>query len=88
MIAPWSIADFVGTSITSPCVDHIGFRVGDVAAFQAHVDKVASENRQIAPYPVGSGPEGKARLELARHNCRLCESYIADVDTVLLGLRA
>ena len=88
VIAPWSITDFVGTSITSPCVDHIGFRVGDVDGFHAHVDKLASENRQIAPYPVGSGPEGRARLELARQNCRLCTSYIADPDTVLLGLRA
>jgi catechol 2,3-dioxygenase-like lactoylglutathione lyase family enzyme len=87
VIAPWSIMDYAGTSITSPCVDHMGFRVGDVDAFLAHVDRVASENRQVAPYPVGSGPEGKARLELARQTCRLCTNYIADVETVLLGLR-
>jgi catechol 2,3-dioxygenase-like lactoylglutathione lyase family enzyme len=87
VIAPWSIADYAGTSITSPCVDHIGFRVGDVDAFLAHVEQVASENRQVAPYPVGSGPEGRARLDLARASCRLCTNYIADVETVLLGLR-
>jgi catechol 2,3-dioxygenase-like lactoylglutathione lyase family enzyme len=87
VISPWNIADYAGTSITAPCVDHIGFSVGDVDAFLAHVDKLASENRQIAPYPVGSGPEGKARLELAQRNCRLCTRYIADTDTVLLGLR-
>jgi hypothetical protein len=87
VVAPWNITDYAGTSITSPCIDHIGFRVGDVGAFHGHVDKLASENRQIAPYPVGSGPEGKARLDLAKQSCRLCESYIADVDTVLLGLR-
>jgi hypothetical protein len=39
-------------------------------------------------YPVGSGPEGKARLEPAKKSCRLGDGYIADVDTVLLGLRA
>jgi catechol 2,3-dioxygenase-like lactoylglutathione lyase family enzyme len=87
IIAPWNIADYAGTSITAPCVDHIGFSVGDVDAFLAHVERLASENRQIAPYPVGSGPEGKARLELAQRSCRLCTRYIADTDTVLLGLR-
>jgi catechol 2,3-dioxygenase-like lactoylglutathione lyase family enzyme len=87
VISPWNIGDYAGTSITAPCLDHIGFRVGDVDAFLGHVDKLASENRQIAPYPVGSGPEGRARLELAQRNCRLCTSYIADTDTVLLGLR-
>jgi len=66
VISPWNIADYAGTSITAPCIDHIGFRVGDVGEFLAHVERLASENRQIAPYPVGSGPEGRARLELAR----------------------
>jgi catechol 2,3-dioxygenase-like lactoylglutathione lyase family enzyme len=88
VISPWSITDYAGTSITAPCLDHIGFRVGDMNAFLAHVDKLASENRQIAPYPVGSGPEGRARLELAERQCRLCTRYIADTDTVLLGLRS
>ena len=88
VISPWNIGDYAGTSITAPCVDHIGFRVGNVERFLEHVDKLASENRQIAPYPVGSGPEGRARLELARRNCRLCTNFIADPETVLLGLRA
>jgi catechol 2,3-dioxygenase-like lactoylglutathione lyase family enzyme len=88
VISPWNIGDYAGTSITAPCVDHIGFRVGDVDRFLEHVGKLASENRQIAPYPVGSGPEGRARLELAWRNCRLCTNFIADPETVLLGLRA
>ena len=88
VISPWDINDYAGTSITAPCLDHIGFSVGDVDGFLAHVEKLASENRQIAPYPVGSGPEGRARLELAQRQCRLCTRYIADTDTVLLGLRA
>ena len=88
VISPWNIGDYAGTSITAPALDHIGFRVGDVDGFLAHVEKVASENRQLAPYPVGSGPEGKARLDLALRSCRLCTRFIADTDTVLLGLRA
>jgi catechol-2,3-dioxygenase len=87
VISPWSIGDYAGTSITAPCLDHIGFRVGDVDRFIEHVEKLASENRQIAPYPVGSGPEGRARLELAQRSCRLCARYIADTDSVLLGLQ-
>lgn len=88
VISPWSITDYAGTSITAACLDHIGFKVGDVDAFFAHVEKVASENRQLAPYPVGSGPEGRARLDLAARQCRLCTRYLADPDTVLLGVRA
>jgi catechol 2,3-dioxygenase-like lactoylglutathione lyase family enzyme len=88
VIAPWTIGDYAGTSITAPCVEHIGFTVGDVAAFLARVDKLASENRQLAPYPVGSGPEGRARLDLAQRSCRLCTTFIADPDTVLLGVHS
>lgn len=88
VISPWCIGDYVGTSITAPCLDHIGFCVGNVGRFLEHIEKLASENRQIAPYPLGSGPEGRARLELAQRSCRLCTRYIADTDTVLLGLRA
>ena len=45
VISPWDIVDDAGTSITAPCLDHIGFRVGDIDAFSAHVERLASENR-------------------------------------------
>jgi len=64
VLIPWHITDYAGTGIVSAAMDHIGFTVESLAAFQADFDQVTSENAQLIPYPVGSGAEGQARLDL------------------------
>ena len=86
VIMPWHITDYDGTGISSPALDHIGFAVENVDAFNAELTQIASANPSLAPAPVGSGPEGEARLELSKRSCPLCQHHLADVDGVLLSV--
>jgi catechol 2,3-dioxygenase-like lactoylglutathione lyase family enzyme len=86
VIMPWRITDYEGTGIVSPAMDHIGFTVDSYASFQTDFDKVTSENAQLIPYPVGSGAEGQARLELSKRSCKLCQHHLADIDGILLSV--
>ena len=88
VVMPWHIGDYDGTGIVSPAPDHIGFRVESLAAFRAELATVAGDNPRLAPFPVGGGSEGRARLELARRSCPLCEEHLTDVDGVLLSVAA
>jgi predicted enzyme related to lactoylglutathione lyase len=86
VVLPWHITDYDGTGIVAPCLDHIGFTVENLAQFNQELEEKSSRNRQLIPFPVGSGPEGAARLDLARRSCPLCEQHLADVDGVLLSV--
>lgn len=85
VIMPWHITDYEGTGIVSPALDHIGFTVESLAKFRGDVERVASDNPRLSPIPVGSGPEGKARLELAERSCPLCLHHLSDVDGIFLS---
>lgn len=85
VVIPWHITDYDGTGIVSPALDHIGFTVPNLERFKERVAEVAARNRQLTPYPVGAGPEGRARLELARRSCPLCAHHLADLEGVLLS---
>lgn len=86
VVMPWSIMDYDRTGIVSPALDHIGFKVESMEAFTAEFDRLAIENRAFFDYPVGLGPEGEARLELARKSCPLCKMHLTDADGVLLSV--
>ncbi len=86
VIMPWHITDYANTGISSPAPDHIGFTVASVDGFKEDVDRVTGTNPMLAPMPLGLGPEGKARLELAQRGCPLCQHLLADVDGVMLSV--
>jgi catechol 2,3-dioxygenase-like lactoylglutathione lyase family enzyme len=85
VIMPWHITDYDGTGIVSPAPDHLGFAVEDLAAFQADLERLAGDNPYIAPKPLSSGSEGRARLELSKRSCPLCQFHFSDVDGILLS---
>jgi predicted enzyme related to lactoylglutathione lyase len=87
VIMPWHITDFEGTGIVSPSLDHIGFTVESLERFRADVERVAGDNPRLSPIPVGAGPEGKARLDLAERSCPLCSYHLSDVDGIFLSAR-
>jgi predicted enzyme related to lactoylglutathione lyase len=86
VIMPWHITDYGGTGISSPALDHMGFAVESLGKFQDDQERLAEINPSLAGEPVGAGPEGKARLELAKRSCPLCQHHLADVDGVMLGV--
>jgi predicted enzyme related to lactoylglutathione lyase len=85
VIAPWKIADFEGTGIERPALDHLGFQVESLASFRADLENIASRNPGLTPMPVGCGDEGRVRLELFS-NCRYGEYHLADPDGVLIDI--
>jgi catechol 2,3-dioxygenase-like lactoylglutathione lyase family enzyme len=86
VLMPWRIGDYEGTGIVSPAMEHIGFTVESVAAFEADLERIGASNPHLRPYPVGSGAEGKARLALSKRSCPLCGKHLADIDGVLLSV--
>jgi predicted enzyme related to lactoylglutathione lyase len=84
-IVPWRINDYAGTGIERPALEHLGFKVESLEAFKNELDKLTARNHHLAPSPVGSGPEGEARLELFT-KCPFGKHHLADPDGVLIDV--
>ena len=85
VLVPWHIGDYDGTGIVSPAPDHIGFTVESMAAFHDDLHAIVGDNPRLAPFPFGDGPEGVARLELAKRSCPMCGELLSDVDGIILS---
>ncbi len=85
MIMQWDLDDYANSGIVGPGLDYLGFTVESVEAFAADVEEIAANNPLIAPSPVGSGPEGAARLEMLRRTS-IGSYHLADVDGVLIDV--
>lgn len=87
ILLPWSIKHYAGTGIVGPGLDYIGFKVEDLETFKQDIEAVGDANPLLTPAPVGTGPEGKARLEMLRRSS-LGSWHIADPDGVFLDIVA
>lgn len=85
MIMPWEITDYDKTGIERPALDHLGFRVENLEAFKEGLAALTTKNHRLSPSPVGSGPEGEARLELFK-KCPFGKYHMADPDGVLIDV--
>lgn len=86
VLMPWSILDYHGGGIARPGPDHIGFRVESIDALKRDIARVGDNNPHLRPLPVGSGPEGEARLKLFASSCPYGDYHLADVDGVLIDV--
>ncbi len=87
-IMPWRIENFVGQSIMPTGIDHFCVAVESVDQVMEDIDDLVGRNPVMHTIPLGMGPEGKARLELAHKQCPLAERFICDPDYNLIALRA
>ena len=85
VVAPWKLADYAGTGIERPALDHIGFAVGDLGRFQDTLAEMAEEEPDLAPLPFPATSEGEARQRLLS-GCRYGQAQLADPDGVLLDV--
>jgi predicted enzyme related to lactoylglutathione lyase len=85
MLMPWDIRDYVGGGIARPGPDHIGFKVGSIAAFKERHESIGNNNPHLRGLPVGAGKEGAPRLELFAR-CRRGSHHLADPDGVLIDV--
>ena len=84
-ILPWKISDFNGSGIEQPGMDHIGFRVPDVAAFKAKIETLTKMNPHIAPRAIDFNAEGEARMPLLAR-CPFGDFRLADPDGTLIDV--
>ncbi len=85
IVMPWSINDYQGSGIERPALDHIGFKVESVEGFKKDLQALIGRNPRLSPSPVGSGPEGEARLRLFA-KCPYGKHHLSDPDGVLIDV--
>jgi predicted enzyme related to lactoylglutathione lyase len=86
VIMPWRLSDFLGSGIEKPALDHLGFEVESLDAFQGDLEQYTTRNPQMLPKAFGSGPEGAARKKLFERT-GLGHHYMSDLDGVLIAVR-
>jgi catechol 2,3-dioxygenase-like lactoylglutathione lyase family enzyme len=82
-ILPWKIADFYGSGIERPALDHIGFKVENMAAFKADLEKSAPLRPQ-EDRPE-KNPEREVRQKLLA-TCCFGQLQLSDPDGVLIDV--
>jgi predicted enzyme related to lactoylglutathione lyase len=85
VIAPWNIADYQGTGIERPAMDHIGFTVESLETFERELKDLASSNVTLMGPSLTATPERARRHNLLK-TCRLGKFHMADPDGVLLDI--
>ena len=86
VIIPWKITNYAGQSIMPTGVDHFGFTVESVDKVKADIDWLVGLNPVMHTIPLGMGPEGRARLELAQKQCPMADHFISDPDYNLIAV--
>jgi hypothetical protein len=84
-IMPWDITDYLGAGIERPALDHLGFHVEDLAAFQRDIAAVAERDPSLAPRRARKDAEGDARLKLFA-KCPRGTLQLADPDGILIDV--
>jgi hypothetical protein len=85
IIIPWKIADYLGSGIERPAMDHLGFEVESLETFHSDLKKLA-RNPELHPKSFDFSEEGAVRKKLFERT-NLGDVYMADLDGVLLAIR-
>lgn len=86
VILPWRIADFLGSGIEKPALDHLGFEVESLEALKSELHEFTARNPMMRPKVLGGFSEGEARKKLFERT-GLGDHYMADLDGILLAVR-
>jgi catechol 2,3-dioxygenase-like lactoylglutathione lyase family enzyme len=84
-IMSWDITDYLGSGIERPALDHLGFQVESVAAFQRDLAALVERDPTLAPRRARKADEGEARQRLF-HACPHGMFHLADPDGVLIDV--
>jgi predicted enzyme related to lactoylglutathione lyase len=85
VILPWKISDYNGSGIERPALDHLGFEVESIEAFENDL-KSFQRNPDMRPKTFDGSDEGAVRKKLFEKT-KLGDLYMADLDGVLLAVR-
>jgi catechol 2,3-dioxygenase-like lactoylglutathione lyase family enzyme len=84
-IMPWDITDYLGSGIERPALDHMGFQVESIAAFQSDIAAMVERDPSLAPRRARKSDEGDARQRLFS-TCPHGALQLADPDGVLFDV--
>ena len=84
-IMPWDITDYLGSGIERPALDHLGFQVESVAAFQGDLAALVDRDPSLAPMRARKDSEGEARQRLFS-TCPHGMLHLADPDGILIDV--
>ena len=84
-IMPWDITDYLGSGIERPALDHLGFQVESVAAFQGDLAALVDRDPSLAPRRARKDSEGEARQRLFS-TCPHGMLHLADPDGILIDV--
>jgi catechol 2,3-dioxygenase-like lactoylglutathione lyase family enzyme len=84
-IMPWDIENYSGSGIERPALDHLGFHVESVAAFQKDLSAASERDPSLAPRRARKEVEGEARQRLFS-TCPYGGFHLADPDGVLIDV--
>jgi len=83
-VLPWQIADFAGSGIERPALDHIGFRVESMVAFKADWEMYRDQYAPAEDRPE-KNPEREIRKNLFA-KCCFGQFQMSDPDGVLIDV--
>jgi catechol 2,3-dioxygenase-like lactoylglutathione lyase family enzyme len=84
-VMPWQISDFEGSGIERPALDHIGFKVENMAAFKADLQKFTGQYDAPQDDRPEKNPEREVRQKLFARCC-FGQHQMADPDGVLIDV--
>jgi catechol-2,3-dioxygenase len=80
VLAPWSIRDYDATGIARPAMDHLGFKVESLKAFQRDLDELRERRPELFPAFKKEATEAARMLEILRASCHRGEFQLLDPD--------
>lgn len=85
ILIPWKMSDYLGSGIERPALDHLGFEVESLSAFENDL-KTFQRNPDLRPKSFEASDETVVRKKLFEKT-QLGDLYMSDLDGVLLAIR-
>jgi catechol-2,3-dioxygenase len=85
IIAPWKMSDFEGAGIDRPGLEHLGFKVEDVAAVKRDLAALREANPEMRERTIAEPSEGERRLALIA-SCRHAQYQLSSPDGIFVDI--
>lgn len=86
IVAPWNITDYQGTGVARPAMDHLGFTVDSLEAFERDVKNLAASNTALIGMSLTATKENSSRLDLLKKTS-MSPYHLSDPDGCLIAVR-
>ncbi|HEX2227422.1 MAG TPA: VOC family protein [Candidatus Binatia bacterium] len=85
IIAPWKMSDYEGAGIDRPGLEHVGFKVEDIAAVKRDLAALREADSQMNERVIAEQSEGERRLALIK-SCRHAGHVTSSPDGIFVDM--